>query len=691
MGVVYLAYHLGLQREVAVKLIKTSRDGAAFLERFRIEATVLGRLKHPNIVDVTDYGIDPRGNGIPYLVMERLTGATLEATLRSGPMTFTEALPVLSAVADAFDFAHANGILHRDIKPANVFLSRTDSARLVVKVLDFGVAHINASVSNGNREGVVSPQVSTTSRAIAHRDPGAALHEETTRLESFGDGHAVPRASMALTTPGEIIGTLPYLAPELLAGDTVSPASDLYAFGVLAYEVLAGQRPNTIKDPRSAGYETPRDAHTVYAAVAPEISRVLAWALSRFALDRPRSGGEFVAALRQAHYLSAVQTFKRIEMPRRRRLSAAVAFILCAAAWQAHGAAWSGALESRLIDARLSIAPARPPDPRILVLMIDDTSVLQQPQLLGESADEFAERFDQIFAAGAKGIAIDLLLPQRWSESQQFSRLVLTHADHLALAAVSGPGGQITGPECVAGLTAAALGPERASALFGFVNVDTDSDGLTRRARLSFIDTAGARRDSFAARAIRAAFGAAALSAASPHRWRNDVPDTFLIDGRVDTDRLDTLSWSLVPAELQKSSSIFRDRLVLVGASFVGSGDLHRLSRQRLVTGVTLQAVVVDTILNGQPLREFGMAAWLPVLFALLWQVGAHGVNQVRYGGVAVIFAAVVIWSGASLAAFVSAGWTVPLVLPLLTIVIGGLTAAVMRSFLRPYPRPETV
>ena len=106
MGVVYLAYHRGLQREVALKLIKTTRRSAAFLARFRAEATALGRLKHPNIVDVTDYGIDPRGDGIPYLVMERLVGATLEQTLQSGAMTFVDALPVLSAIAKAIDFAH---------------------------------------------------------------------------------------------------------------------------------------------------------------------------------------------------------------------------------------------------------------------------------------------------------------------------------------------------------------------------------------------------------------------------------------------------------------------------------------------------------------------------------------------------------------------------------------------------------
>ena len=126
---------------------------------------------------------------------------------------------------------------------------------------------------------------------------------------------------------------------------------------------------------------------------------------------------------------------------------------------------------------------------------MDDASIADGRELLGERADEFAERFEQMFAAGAKGIAVDLLLPQRWSTSERFSRLVLTHSNHLALSAVSVADGQVTGPECVEGVTAAALGPQRASALFGFVNLETNPDGVTRRARLSFTDTLGAQRD----------------------------------------------------------------------------------------------------------------------------------------------------------------------------------------------------
>ena len=129
MGVVYLAYHRGLQREVALKVIKPTRQGSEFLARFRAEATALGRLRHPHIVDVTDFGVDPRGTGMPYLVMEHLAGVTLDRALHSGRMSLADGLPVLSAIASAIDFAHEHGILHRDIKPENVFLSQGGDGR----------------------------------------------------------------------------------------------------------------------------------------------------------------------------------------------------------------------------------------------------------------------------------------------------------------------------------------------------------------------------------------------------------------------------------------------------------------------------------------------------------------------------------------------------------------------------------
>jgi CHASE2 domain-containing sensor protein len=621
--------------------------------------------------------------------MEHLTGTTLEHAIRSAAMAPADALPILSAVASAIDFAHKHGVLHRDIKPENVFLLRDGDTPPSVKVLDFGVAHIGTPLGSDETDGMRRenrPMV----RAAAAQQSATSRDDELTRVWTGDDDYAAGSASSFLTTPGEIIGTLPYMAPELLAGDSASRASDVYAFGVVAYQMLVGKRPKNIKHLDDV-YEAPAPAHTLNQSLTPAMSRVLAWPLNQYASERPSSTRQFVEALSDAHHQSMVQTWRRTELPRRRRLSVAVALVLCAAAWQLDGRDWTRALEDQLIDARFRLSPRRAADPRIVVVLVDDATLADGRELLGERADEFAERFEQMFAAGAKGIAIDLLLPQRWSTSERFSRLVLTHSDHLALSAVSGADGQVTGPECVAGVTTAALGPERASALFGFVNLDTDADGVTRRAHLRFADTLGARRDSFAVRSIRAAFEDSALTAASMRRPGERVQDTFLIDGRVDTARLRTISWTRLSAELKSSSSVFRDRLVLVGASFVGSGDLHRLIGNSLIPGVMVQAVITDTILNGLPIRALDVLGWLPVLLLLSWLVATQAVGPDRLAALWWTCAATAIWVTATVVLFVGAGWTVPMFVPVAMIVAAGLVGAMLRPFLQPYPKREAI
>ena len=688
MGVVYLAFHRGLDREVAVKVIKPTRQGAEFLARFRVEATALGRLRHPHIVDVTDYGVDPRGTGIPYLVMEYLAGVTLARALQSGPMSLEDGLPVLSAIASAIDFAHEHRILHRDIKPENVFLSQRGDAPPVVKVLDFGVAHIGGAPDHATPDPGL--QTATVNDPVATLDTIGSVDEEPTRAGSPDEGSTM-RPPSFMTTPGEILGTLPYLAPELLAGDSASRASDVYAFGVLAYQMLVGRRPHHIQNPESA-YEPPPSAHSVNQALTSDMSGVLAWPLARYASDRPPSARAFVDALRRARHESLVQSWRRTELPRGRRLSAVVALILCAAAGQADRRAWGDTWEGRMIDARFQVAPERAPDPRIVVVLVDDSSLVESPNLLGERADEFAERFEEMFAAGASGIAVDLLLPQRWSDSQRFSRLVLTRAHQLALAAMSSPTGEIVGPECLTGLTAAALGPQRASSLFGFVNVEPDADGVTRRARLSFTDTTGARRDTFAVRSIRAGLGDSNLATAFLTRqWAQTAQETFLIDATTDRGRLSILSWSGIRDELKKSSSIFANRLVLVGASFVGSGDLHRLSGQGLISGVLVQALIADTILKGLPIRRVRVAVWLPFLFVLTWMAAAQIVRPVRFRVLTRTIWAAGFWASGAFALFLTAGWMVPILVPAATILAAGLAAAIIRPFCRPYPQAEAL
>ena len=142
MGSVYRALHVGLGKVFAVKVIRSLFSAAPqAVARFRIEAQALGRLSHPNVVAVTDYGVDPRRGGLPYLVMEHLPGESLLGHVeRQGPLSPEDAVRLLGPVAAALDHAHREGILHRDLKPSNVFLAVADDGSLVPKLLDFGLA-----------------------------------------------------------------------------------------------------------------------------------------------------------------------------------------------------------------------------------------------------------------------------------------------------------------------------------------------------------------------------------------------------------------------------------------------------------------------------------------------------------------------------------------------------------------------
>jgi len=124
MGAVYLALHEGLGKHFALKLIHSySGNLGEISQRFKIEARALGKLKHPNIVEVTDYGVDPRNGGLPYLVMEYLVGETLRERRRRSPaLSFAELLRILEQAAEGIDWAHKHGVLHCDLKPGNVLL-----------------------------------------------------------------------------------------------------------------------------------------------------------------------------------------------------------------------------------------------------------------------------------------------------------------------------------------------------------------------------------------------------------------------------------------------------------------------------------------------------------------------------------------------------------------------------------------
>lgn len=199
MGVVYRAQHLKLGRPVAIKLLQTEYALNDLLrQRFEREAKTLAAMSHPHIVAVTDYGF---ADGVPYLVMELVQGETLrerlEATSRLTPI---QALAITEQLLQALAYAHREGLIHRDLKPANLALQVVEGAGDQLRVLDFGLAK------------------------FLNPDPRSS-------------------SSVVLTKTGVVMGTPAYMAPEQSVGGETDARTDVYAVGVILYEMLTGQRP----------------------------------------------------------------------------------------------------------------------------------------------------------------------------------------------------------------------------------------------------------------------------------------------------------------------------------------------------------------------------------------------------------------------------------------------------------------
>ena len=260
VGVVYRAVHIGLEKSFAIKLLKTSGPPAhGALARFRREAVALGRLRHPHIVEVTDFGVEGSEGGLPYIVTELLEGRPLSEVCRDqGPMPLAKALPLLGQIAAAIDAAHDAGVLHRDLKPGNVFVCSESPESPSVKVLDFGLAELLAGPSQPSS--VTSP----------------------------GGEQSSPR----LTTTGLLLGTPLYLAPELVRHGEASRSSDIYSFGVLAYEILGGKPPfqGTLKEVLAGHLK----AEPPFLPLPPAVWRPLREALRKAPSLRPGTAGEIV-------------------------------------------------------------------------------------------------------------------------------------------------------------------------------------------------------------------------------------------------------------------------------------------------------------------------------------------------------------------------------------------------------------
>ena len=264
MGTVYLATHLGLERPVAVKIIKREfASDSDLAERFLREARTMAKLRHPHAAMIFDAGSLPDGRH--FIIMELVEGETLsEALAREGRFAAAQAVRIATQVCDVLEEAHRIGIVHRDLKPSNIMLSDRG-----VCVLDFGVAKVLASTAEST-------------------------------------------ATHASTGSGQLVGTPRYMSPEQCLGQRVGARSDLYSLGVLLYEMLAGRPP--FVDPLQS-------ALLVKQATAPppplpklrqDVPRSLALAVHTLLAKRPENRPRTAAAAKALLERSLVQSDRTV-------------------------------------------------------------------------------------------------------------------------------------------------------------------------------------------------------------------------------------------------------------------------------------------------------------------------------------------------------------------------------------------
>src|SRR5215468_4179352 len=240
-GSVYKGRDPFIKRLVAIKTCQS--DEEEIKKRFFREAEFAGNLQHRNITTIYDFGVTD--DGVPYIVQEFLTGEDLDKKIkRRDPMPLSLKVKILLDVCEGLGYAHTNGIIHRDIKPSNIRMLENGT----VKIMDFGIAKSMVSQST-------------------------------------------------LTQTGITLGTASYLAPEQIRGEAVDPRTDIFSLGVLAYELLTGQKPFTGDHISTVLYkilnETPTHPHELDAQISAPIGDTVMQAIEKDRTKRPASCADF--------------------------------------------------------------------------------------------------------------------------------------------------------------------------------------------------------------------------------------------------------------------------------------------------------------------------------------------------------------------------------------------------------------
>jgi serine/threonine-protein kinase len=261
MGVVYRAHDETLRRDVALKLLPEAEEIGERRQRFLREARAAAAIAHANVAGVHQVG---ESDGRVYIAMELIEGKSLRKTLDEGRLDVATALDIASQIARGLGAAHARGLVHRDLKPENVMITPAG----VVKLLDFGLA-----------------------KSAGERSPDAAAS-------------ALPLETLVTAEAGRILGTPAYMSPEQATGEALDTRSDVFAFGVVLYEMLAGVRPFTGNNTNALLIAIARDAQTPLREHLPgidaRIDALVTRCLAKAREDRYANGDELAAALTEA-------------------------------------------------------------------------------------------------------------------------------------------------------------------------------------------------------------------------------------------------------------------------------------------------------------------------------------------------------------------------------------------------------